>query len=113
MVKTKASRGFGRLSPVLDMVSFLLTPLAVPLKESGERNLYAATSAAFAPQLQGGETIGADGAKGTGAYLLNWSGDIVGNQKILKPYREQGVAEKVWNHTQDVFNKVCVKGETW
>ena len=95
----------------MGVVSFLLTPWAVPLEESGERHLYAATSGTYAPKGRQEDcaVVGSAGVKGSGAYLLNWDGEPTG-KKILSQYREKGVREKVWEHTMEVFEQICGEG---
>lgn len=95
-----------------EVFSVLAKPFFVPVEESGERHLYAATSQAFVPKRDGdGSTaaaVGSGGVKGSGGYLLNWNGDVVGKQQdLLRKYREEGVGKTVWQHTLDVFQKVC------
>lgn len=99
-----------------EVFSVLAKPFFVPLEESGERHLYAATSQVFVPKRDGeGSTaavaaaaaVGSDGVKGSGGYLLNWNGDVVGKQNLLRKYREEGVGKTVWQHTLDVFQNVC------
>ncbi|MCJ1247102.1 hypothetical protein MMC30_004313 [Trapelia coarctata] len=90
----------------MGVVSFVISPLAVPLQESGERHLYAATSEVYKPSgTKGGE----GDVLGKGAYLLNWGGERT-EKKILGEYRAQGVEEKVWEHTSEVFEKICGEG---
>lgn len=81
-----------------------MTPWAVPLQESGERHLFAATSEMYKPRgNEEGDVLD------NGAYLLNWDGETTG-KKILAEYRANGVEGKVWEHTRDVFEKVCGEG---
>jgi len=105
-VKTNLARSFGSLYSVF---SFAITPFAVPLGESGERHLYAATSKTFPPleKPDAEASIGSTGVKGSGAYLLHWNGESTGKEKLLKEYRAQGVGKKIWEHTLDVFDKIC------
>lgn len=97
-----------------EVFSVLAKPFFVPVEESGERHLYAATSQSFIPKRDGdgpaaaAAAVGSDGVKGSGGYLLNWNGDVVGKQQdLLRKYREEGVGKTVWQHTLDVFQKVC------
>lgn len=103
IVKTNILSGFGGPKIVQSLLLMLMTPIAIPVKEVGERLLYNATSEEFAPSLKGGK----------GAYLLGANSEWAGKEKVLKRYREQGIAEKVWEHTQEVFEKVAAKGEKW
>lgn len=117
VVKTNIAQGFG---PVLRFIMngalAVFSPFMVALGESGERHLYAATSNVYPPSAKANESAvtGIDGVKGSGAYRLNRDGDIVGKDGILKEYRSQGVGKKIWDHTLEVFEKVCGKeGGKW
>jgi NAD(P)-dependent dehydrogenase (short-subunit alcohol dehydrogenase family) len=103
MVKTNMLRNMGIPSWIAAPALLLLTPFAVNVRESGERHLYASTSIAFPPKEKGGD----------GYYLLNQNDAPVGNTKVLKMLKEEGVAEKVWNHTLEVYKTVCDEGKKW
>lgn len=112
-VKTNLNREFGSLVQ-LALSPFMLSfwPWIVPLSECGERHLYAATSTAFPPKTTEDKeaekaALGADGVKGSGAYLLGSDGSTCGNEKILSEYRSKDAAKKVWEHTLEVFEKIC------
>ncbi|KAF2856955.1 hypothetical protein T440DRAFT_438155 [Plenodomus tracheiphilus IPT5] len=92
----------------------------VPQGESGERHLWAATAGAYPTRSGGGQAggqdagakvaMGSDGVRGSGSYLLNWDGEVVGDSKVAKEMREQGREVEFWRHTEDVFRKVCEEG---
>lgn len=103
IVKTGIMREIGMPSLVEKAMFVILKPFMVDIKEAGERHLYAATSQSFLPKEQGG----------AGSYILNWNDDVTGNEKALKGYREQGIAEKVWKHTLEVYDTVVAKGQKW
>jgi NAD(P)-dependent dehydrogenase (short-subunit alcohol dehydrogenase family) len=98
----------------------LITPFAVPVKECGERSLFAGTSAMYParkPVAAGQGTIkevpqglevvvGSDGKKGSGSYSVNWNGEIVDNRKMYDKFREQELGKKVWDHTMRAFEAV-------
>lgn len=113
VVKTGLMRGFGTVTRVaMNAMLVLAKPWLVPLNESGDRHLYAATSPRFPPRLStGGDDVapGADGVKGSGAYLLNWDASAVGNQKVLQEYRQNETGKIVWEHTVGVFESICGK----
>ncbi|KAH9832141.1 short chain dehydrogenase [Teratosphaeria destructans] len=46
---------------------------------------------------------GSDGEIGSGAYLLDWDGKSIGDETLLRRYREQGLRRKVWEHTMAMF----------
>lgn len=61
----------GRVLPAV--VNRILSPFLVPIQESGERHLFAATSGRFPPEVdgegkEGDVAIGSDGNKGSGCY---------------------------------------------
>lgn len=95
-------------------------PAVVPLEQSGERHVYAATSGLFAPRSgagggpEDGESVavGADGERGSGAYLLTWNSTVpTKSAPLLKEYAADGVAKKVWEHTLEVFDSICSSPE--
>lgn len=118
IVKSGAARGAGPvLFPLLNMLTVLLRPWMVPVGESGERHLYAATSATFPPRADGPDrarleegqsaAVGSTGESGSGAYLLSWDGEPCGKEKMMQEHREQGNMKRVWDHTMEVFEKIC------
>jgi len=89
--------------------------------ETGDRQLYHASAGIYPPAkpvegaaLAAGVPFskdlfvskGSNGKVGSGAYIVNWNGDIVGNEKILSNYRDQGVGKTIWEHTMGVFKQV-------
>jgi len=115
VVKTNIMRDVNLLIKglVLGLFSSVLSAWTVPLEESGERHLYAATSGAYPPVGRQGPVgvytaTGADGVTGSGAYLLHWDGSTPNKkEKLLREYRLSGVEDQVWEHTLEVFDKVC------
>jgi hypothetical protein len=92
----------------------LLRPWSVSVEETGERQLFIATSGLFAPREgvpgveipKGAEVMkGADGANGSGGYIVNWDGEVVG-KPIVKKYMEEGLGKTVWEHTMRTFEEV-------
>ena len=91
-------------------------------QESGERHLFHATSARYPPagvrNPPGGGValpnglevaIGSDWREGSGCYLLNWNGETIGDKKLLEEYRKKEMGKKIWEHTQEVFDRVLGK----
>lgn len=78
----------------------------MPLQESGERQLYDATSNNYPPLSISEESavIGSNGVKGSVAYLLSWP---CGKVEIMEKYRSQDAGKQIWKHTLDVFERVC------
>ena len=114
-VKTGLYRELGLLGRIgLRMTYALALPLMTPIKESGERNLFAATSTRYPPKSM--EKVedtekGIDGVKGSGAYGISADGSYAQNEKVIQAYRSEGVGERIWEHTLDVFDVVCGKGD--
>lgn len=99
----------------------LFSPFLVSPDETGKRQLFHATSGIYPPatlsegdNLAGGVRVtdaksvvkGLTGKLGSGAYVVNWNGDITGNESVLSDYREKGVGKMVWEHTLSIFNSV-------
>lgn len=95
----------GTLTAVLGT---LLSPFMVPIQESGERHLFAATTDRFPPKAigstrEGEVAVGSDGTKGSGCYWSNWNGEVFPANMKLEKTRNQGAVEKVIQHTEDIF----------
>ncbi|EAW17786.1 uncharacterized protein NFIA_077190 [Aspergillus fischeri NRRL 181] len=89
-------------------------PFSVNLSESGERHLLHLSSARYpakqgipqgVPVETGDVAIGTNGEIGSGAYLLNWKGEVRPSTKALAQYREQGIPERVWGHTETLLHE--------
>lgn len=103
------------LTPVLKT---LLSPFMVPIEESGERHLFAATSRRFPSKaegagMEGDVAVGSDGSKGSGCYWANWDGEVFPANTKLEKTRGEGAVEKVTQHTEEVFQRVCEEGKTY
>ncbi|KAL5363830.1 hypothetical protein BJX96DRAFT_167804 [Aspergillus floccosus] len=101
------------------ILGFLSRPFSISEQESGERNLFIATSAAYPPAgpsdpskigvpLPDGvqTSIASNGKLGGGSYILNYDGANATNKKIMNEYRQKDFARKVWEHTETTFKKV-------
>jgi hypothetical protein len=110
IVKTGLARDYNFvMKAAMTAMLTLASHWTVPLKESGERHLYTATSPVFTPKgTVGGSdaAVGSDGVQGSGAYLVGSDSAIVPDQKILHGYREDGTRGAVWQHTLDVFKNI-------
>ncbi|KAK6543551.1 hypothetical protein TWF694_000295 [Orbilia ellipsospora] len=122
-VKTEGQNFPGLLSVVIRTVMWVGGRwILIPDEESGERNLFYATSGIYPPGAIGtkgtesesdeeakeGEVtaLGLDGVKGSGCYTLHWDGTAKhGNPELLK-YREEGFTDKVWEHTLTVWKGI-------
>lgn len=93
----------------------------ISLEESGERHLFHATSARYPPArvkessdagvaLPKGVEVakGWDWKDGSGCYLLDQNGEMVGDRKLLEEYRKKDMGKRIWEHTQEVFDRVLV-----
>ena len=101
----------GPMALVAPVLYTLLGWVMVPEAESGERHLYAATAAPFAPREgrgtgDGEVAVGSDGEKGSGCYLVNQRTDQTGKDAVLKKARAEGLREKVWEHTMEEFARI-------
>ncbi|KAH8162616.1 hypothetical protein CIB48_g5626 [Xylaria polymorpha] len=107
-----------RLSIII-AVSRLLAPLInVPPAECGERHVFAATSAAFAPaEGAGGAGVplvgmaaarGTDGRVGSGVYSLSQKLDpaLPKVEEVLRRFREDGTARKVCDAVAADFKRI-------
>ena len=104
--------GLGK-QPLWKPLYFLLKPLLVDRKESGERHLFAATAPRYAPRAKAndeGVVQGADGVTGSGSYHLNWSCEAYGDCETAKEMRDSGAEEKIWTHTEQVYKTICEDG---
>ncbi|PGH10642.1 hypothetical protein AJ79_05356 [Helicocarpus griseus UAMH5409] len=106
---------FGHAFSVL--LKTLFRPFMVPLEESGERHLFAATSRRFpakaeAEEVEGDVEIGSDGIKGDGCYWVNWNDEVFPANNRLEKTRAEGGVEKVVQHTDEVFKQVCEEGKS-
>ncbi|PLN79458.1 hypothetical protein BDW42DRAFT_172861 [Aspergillus taichungensis] len=100
------------------VLSPLLRPFMVPLEESGERHLFAATSERYPPKAEGENAendivVGSDGTKGSGCYWVSWDGEPFPLNKKIQKTRGQHAVEKVVQHTEEVFKQVCEEGKTY
>ena len=93
----------------------LLAPWKVNIQESGERHLYAATSAAYPAKSgneggvdMGNEKVmkGSTGEIGSGAYLIGSDGELRANEKALKELRSKGAGQQIWEQTIHTFDTV-------
>jgi NAD(P)-dependent dehydrogenase (short-subunit alcohol dehydrogenase family) len=94
-VQTNLVRGLGKWGKMaVENTYFLWRRWAVPIQESGERHLWAATSESTAKG--GAVLIGADSS--------------VKTSELVKKMKEDGTEKLVWDHTNEVFDKICKAG---
>ena len=115
-VKTGFNKEAGFVIKAATNLAFkLLSPWMVDIQESGERHLYAASSAAY-PAKSGADgcvelgdqsTIkGSAGEASSGAYLIGSDGEFRANVKVLEELRKQGAGQKIWDHTVETCEAV-------
>ncbi|KAI1266319.1 NAD(P)-binding protein [Xylariaceae sp. FL1019] len=86
----------------------------MPIEESGERQLYLATSPRFpaahdARAADADVAIGSNGKIGSGMYSIGADCELAGSAEsraVLTSLRDRGMVEKVWNHTEEEFNRI-------
>lgn len=110
-VETNILRDVGRgLQLAMKVLAPVIRPFMVDLKESGERHLFAATAPHFAPRDKtmgvNGVARGSDEVVGSGSYNLNWNGDVLPKSQNAAKLRTEGAVDKVWKHTEEVFEKI-------
>ncbi|KAJ5130665.1 uncharacterized protein N7515_006704 [Penicillium bovifimosum] len=119
VVKTGITREVSSpIARVLFRVVSVIGPLVyIPIRESGERHLFFATSAVYPPRagdavgvkIVGGEVVrGTDGVVGSGVYSVGEKGEAAGKGavKVLDGLRGMGMKEKVWGHTLGEFGRI-------
>lgn len=112
IVKTQLAAGFGPVLHIaLNVFMTVIKPWTISLQESGERHVFQATSNIYPPCAIAEETavVGSNAVKGSSGYLLGSDGSPNGAVAMLEKHRSQGVGEKIWQHTLNVFEKVCGK----
>ncbi|KAB8235843.1 putative short-chain dehydrogenases/reductase [Aspergillus alliaceus] len=99
------------------IVGFLSRPMSISSEESGERNVFISTSAAYPPAVPREGNVGvplveglktsvaSTGKVGGGSYILNYKGEDTTNEKVMSGYRAEEFPRKVWVHTLETFKK--------
>lgn len=118
-VKTGFNKEAGFLMKAATNLAFkVLSPWTLDIQESGERHVYAATSAAYPAKsgVHGGVELkdqstmkGSAGEVGSGAYLIGSDGEFRANVKVLEELRKQGAGQKIWDHTVKTCEAVTNK----
>ena len=103
------------IKAALSLILTLSSPLLVPIRESGERHLYGATSARYPARsgLPTAVSIGSEGVMkgsageiGSGAYLIGSGNEFRANEKALSELRSKGAGPKILEHTLKTFKAV-------
>ncbi|KAK3352512.1 hypothetical protein B0T25DRAFT_186981 [Lasiosphaeria hispida] len=83
--------------------------LAIPAEEVGARHVWYATSPRFVPveKKEAEEAaVGSDGKKGSGVYTVNEKSETIQSDKVLQPYRDSGIDQKIWDHVQTELKRI-------
>ncbi|KAK7211439.1 hypothetical protein V2G26_018617 [Clonostachys chloroleuca] len=92
MVNTNGDRELNIVIRLLvSTVSYVFRPWVTSTEETGKRHLWAAVSDTF----RGGQV-----------YLLNQRSERVDDSKVLNRLHEEGLFDRVWEHTRDVFKRI-------
>lgn len=125
-VNTGMSRELTGIVPAITKVLFapVMAMIKIPIDETGERQLYFATSARFPPRDHGtgaagsagavalgqgvSMAVGADGKSGGGVYSIDYEAEGTSErvQGVLEGLKSDGTAEKVWKHVQEEFVRI-------
>ena len=121
-VKSGIGRGAkGAAMFVLKAVFAFIGPMVnMDNQECGERHLFLATSARYPAGMSeatasgvpvaGGVTVsrGTSGESGSGVYTVDSHGESAGAdvEQLLAKFRKEGVVEKVWEHTEEEFERI-------
>lgn len=127
-VNTGMSRELTGIIPAITKVLFapVMAMLKIPIDETGERQLYFATSARFPPRNHGTGTgtaesadmialgqgvstaVGADGTPGGGVYSIDYEAEGTSEmvQGLLEGLKKDGTADKVWSHVEEEFVRI-------
>lgn len=123
-VKTGLSRELTGVAASIGRVVFapLMAVLQIPIEETGERQLYLATSARFPPRDGSGAegvalgegvtaSVGFDGTPAGGVYSVDYEAEGPDQkvEEILLNYKKSGMGDKVWGHTQEEFVRITGK----
>ncbi|KAF9880835.1 hypothetical protein CkaCkLH20_01877 [Colletotrichum karsti] len=94
---TNIMTGMGSItSSIINALMVIAAPFNVSVKESGQRHLYAATSASLTKKT-----------KEHAAYRLAWDGEACRSNEVFEQYMKDGTCEKVWTHTEAEFKNIC------
>jgi len=81
---------------------------SVSPQECGERVVFLATERypARGGEAKGEIAVGSEGTRGGGAYRVDMDNEIDPCPKNYRQLREDGMEEKIWTHTMDVFEAI-------
>ncbi|KAL4977964.1 hypothetical protein BDW66DRAFT_158558 [Aspergillus desertorum] len=103
-VDTGILRGLPEGQIARRLLSVLLRPSMVPIDESGERHLLAATSGRFPGAAR---ARGEEDSRGEADADVGLGSDICQEYEQIRLRRQEGVVERVVEHTEGMFRRVC------
>ena len=83
------------LRAMFPVVNLLMPSMINTVQESGERHVWAATADEF--------------GKG-GVVLLAPKSEVIKSSPLVESYLKEGTDRKVWEHTLEVYKKICEEG---
>lgn len=112
LLKTSMGRVIG------SVISLLTKPISMSPEESGEWQVYLATSPSFPAKMPLGTTsstekrvklsASSNGEVGGGVYILQHNGRDATNQAVMIQLRANQLPEKIWKHTLATFDRLLV-----
>ncbi|KAJ7678446.1 hypothetical protein B0H14DRAFT_3121346 [Mycena olivaceomarginata] len=112
---TLALERLARGNPRLSVVHWDPGPVATPgLAKWDKRGVFLATSDRYAVQGHGGlvpvpEGLGGVNKSGGGIFLVDADGESTDNEGVLAGFRERGVDDMVWSHTEKVWAECAAR----
>jgi hypothetical protein len=105
------------------MAAWGLKVFGISAEESGERQVFHATSSRYPSKITiearvvDAEKVEASeftecSVPGNGVYRLSWDGEGVSDDNVLGPYRKEGLPEKIWDHTVELFDRALSRGKS-
>jgi hypothetical protein len=122
IVKTPGARELPLWARIpTNMILAVSKPFIQDLEDTGKRQLFMATSARFPPAEPSGAGTtsagvhlikdleiakGSDDVKGSGSYLVGWTGETNKNVDVITDYRRKDVGKTIYDHIMGVFDQV-------
>jgi NAD(P)-dependent dehydrogenase (short-subunit alcohol dehydrogenase family) len=111
-------RGYLRTLASNWLILPLFNLIATSVEESGERQVFHATSRRYASkseQQQDAESVSKKifaecSVPGSGVYRVAANGETLSDSKVLDSYRKDHIPERIWEHTIGVFEEALTKG---
>ena len=106
----------GLFKIVYSIVSPIARPFTVKRAESGARVIFNASTRFPAGPSGATSKDGLEVAKssnsvvGGGAYRVDWNGEILPKGEVYKKLEQNGMSQKVWEHTNEAFKEISAGG---